>query len=83
MKTASVRDLRHHFGNILTWIRDGEEVEITMRRRVVARLVPERLVKNAVVKMPCFAARLKKIHGRRTLSVATSRAILADNKGRY
>ena len=83
MKTASVRDLRHHFGNILMWIKEGQEVEITMRRRVVARLVPERQVKNAAVKMPHFASRLKKIHGRRTLSIAASRAILAENKGRY
>ncbi len=83
MKTASVRDLRHHFGNVLTWIKEGQEVKITMRQRVVARLVPERQVKNAAVKMPHFASRLKKIHGRRTLSAAASRAILAANKGRY
>ena len=83
MKTASVRDLRHHFGIILMWIKEGQEVEITMRRRVVARLVPERQVKNAAVKMPHFASRLKKIHGRRTLSIAASRAVLAENKGRY
>jgi antitoxin (DNA-binding transcriptional repressor) of toxin-antitoxin stability system len=83
MKSASVRDLRHHFGNLLTWIREGQEIKITMRRRVVARLVPERPVQRAPIKMPDFAKRLKKIHGRRTISSAAARALLAENKGKY
>jgi antitoxin (DNA-binding transcriptional repressor) of toxin-antitoxin stability system len=83
MKSASVRDLRHHFGDLLTWIREGQEIKITMRRRVVARLVPERPEQKAPIKMPDFARRLKKIHGRRTISSAATRALLAENKGRY
>jgi antitoxin (DNA-binding transcriptional repressor) of toxin-antitoxin stability system len=83
MRSASVRDLRQHFANLLIWIKEGQEIKITMRRRVVARLVPERPAKKVAVKMPDFAARLKKIHGRRTISAATARALLAENKGRY
>jgi hypothetical protein len=33
--------------------------------------------------MPDFATRLKKVHGRRIISAAAARAILAENKGRY
>jgi antitoxin (DNA-binding transcriptional repressor) of toxin-antitoxin stability system len=83
MKSASVRDLRHHFGNLLTWIKEGQEIKITLRRRVVARLVPEPPQKRVAVKRPDFAKRLKKIHGRRTISSAAARALLAENKGRY
>jgi antitoxin (DNA-binding transcriptional repressor) of toxin-antitoxin stability system len=83
MKSASVRDLRHHFANLLIWIKEGQEIKITMRRRVVARLVPERAQKKAAPKMPDFARRLKKIHGRRTISSAVARGLLAENKGRY
>lgn len=83
MKTASVRDLRQHFGNVLTWINEGQEVQITMRRRVVARLIPQGPAARRGAKMPDFAARLKKIHGRRTISAAAVREILAENKGRY
>jgi len=54
-----------------------------MRRKVIARLVPERRAKKPAVKMPDFAARLKKVHGRRIVSAAAARAILAENKGRY
>jgi antitoxin (DNA-binding transcriptional repressor) of toxin-antitoxin stability system len=35
MKTASVRDIRHDFGRVLSWIADGEKVDITKRRRVM------------------------------------------------
>ena len=83
MKTASVRDLRHHFASLLTWIKEGQEIKITMRRKVIARLVPERRAKKPAVKMPDFAARLKKVHGRRIISSAAARAIVAENKGRY
>jgi antitoxin (DNA-binding transcriptional repressor) of toxin-antitoxin stability system len=83
MKTASVRDLRHHFANRRTWIKEGQEIKITMRRKIIARLVPERRAKKRAVKMPDFAARLKKVHGRRIISSAAAGAILAENKGRY
>lgn len=41
MKTASVRELRQDFPRIMAWIEEGEQVAVTMRRKVVARLVPE------------------------------------------
>jgi prevent-host-death family protein len=58
MKTATVRDIRHDFGRILSWVEEGQQVEITKRRRIVARMVP---VKPRSVKMewPDFEARLK------------------------
>ncbi len=42
MKTASVRDIRQNFPRVMAWIADGEQVAVTMRRKVVARLVPEK-----------------------------------------
>jgi antitoxin (DNA-binding transcriptional repressor) of toxin-antitoxin stability system len=83
MKTASVRDLRQKFGSLLTWLEEGHENQITMRRRVVARLVPDRPESAARVRMPDFSARLKQIHGEQVLSAEATRAILDENKGRY
>ena len=40
MKTASVRDLRNHYGKLLFWVKSGEEVVIQERGRAVARLIP-------------------------------------------
>jgi antitoxin (DNA-binding transcriptional repressor) of toxin-antitoxin stability system len=59
MKTATVREIRHDFGRVLTWIEEGEQVEITKRKRVVARLVPVK-IKAKEFKWPDFAARRKK-----------------------
>jgi antitoxin (DNA-binding transcriptional repressor) of toxin-antitoxin stability system len=81
MKTASVRELRQNFGSLLTWLEEGQEIQITMRRRVVARLVPDRTNSTPKVKMPDFAARLKKIHGTKAISAEEARAILDESKG--
>jgi antitoxin (DNA-binding transcriptional repressor) of toxin-antitoxin stability system len=67
----------------LTWIKEGQEIKITMRRKIIARLIPERRAKKRAVKMPDFAARLRKVHGHRIISSGAARAILAENKGRY
>lgn len=42
MKTASVRDLRNTYNQLLRWVEAGEEVVIQRRGKPVARLVPER-----------------------------------------
>lgn len=83
MKSASVRDLRHRFGHLLTWINEGQEIQITMRRRVIARLIPDKSAAKKKIKMPDFAARRKKIHGRKMLSAKVVADLLAENKGRY
>jgi antitoxin (DNA-binding transcriptional repressor) of toxin-antitoxin stability system len=83
MKTASVRELRQNFGSLLAWLEDGQEIQITMRRRVVARLVPARPNSAAKVSMPDFIARLKKIHGERVISAEQAQAILDENKGQF
>ena len=41
MKTATVRELRNRYTQLLEWIDAGEEVRITRRGIVIARLVPE------------------------------------------
>ena len=56
MKTASVRDIRQNFPRVMAWIADGEQVAITMRRKVVARLIPEKPADRRSVKSPDFAA---------------------------
>jgi len=40
MKTATVRDLRNRYTSLLRWISAGEEILITQRGVVIARLSP-------------------------------------------
>jgi antitoxin (DNA-binding transcriptional repressor) of toxin-antitoxin stability system len=66
MTKASVRDLRYDFKKIERLLLQGEEIQITKRRRVIARLVPEG--PEAAKKMPDFRARIRKIYGDKVLS---------------
>ena len=67
MKTASVRDLRQNFPRVMAWIADGEEVAITMRRKVVARLVPEKQSARRKIEAPDFAGISRRIFGDRII----------------
>ena len=66
MKRATVRDLRYHFSAIEATLRQGEEIEIRKRKRVIGRLVP---VRPKVSAYPDFAARTRKIFGDKILAV--------------
>ena len=80
MRKATVRDLRYRFGEIENLLQEGEEIQITKRRRVVARLVPIRPTKPRV--RPNYLARLKKIYGSKQLAVPGSE-LLASERDRF
>ena len=63
MRTATIRQVRHDFGTVLTWVAEGEEVTVLNRTRPVARICPPRAQTPAKFKMPDFTARAKAIFG--------------------
>ncbi len=80
MKKASIRDLRYAFKKIERLLHQGEEVQITKRRRVIARLVPEGVESSAGV--PDFLSRLRKIYGEKMLT-KTGAQVLDEDRSRY
>jgi antitoxin (DNA-binding transcriptional repressor) of toxin-antitoxin stability system len=80
MKKASIRDLRYAFKKIERLLRQGEEIQITKRRRVIARLVPEGM--ESSVEVPDFLGRLRKIYGGKVLTKSGAQ-LLADDRSRY
>jgi antitoxin (DNA-binding transcriptional repressor) of toxin-antitoxin stability system len=80
MKTASVRDLRYDFPKIESLLKEGEEIQITKRRQVIARLVPERSVRK--VEFPDFRARKRAIFGDDVLEV-TGAEIIRQDRDRF
>ena len=76
MDRATVRDLRYRFPEVEARLRQGETVEITKHKRVIARLVPERPQTTPAV--PPFASRLKKIFGKKTLRVTGAELVRAE-----
>jgi antitoxin (DNA-binding transcriptional repressor) of toxin-antitoxin stability system len=80
MRKASVRDLRYEFKKIERLLRQGEEVQITKRRRVIARLVPDGA--EAPKQIPDFLGRLRTIYGDKVLAVSGAELVSSD-RSRY
>jgi antitoxin (DNA-binding transcriptional repressor) of toxin-antitoxin stability system len=79
MNTASIRDLRYAFKKIERLLHKGEEIQITKRRRVIARLVPEG--RERQTEAPDFLARLRKIYGEKVLAISGAE-LLAEDRSR-
>lgn len=80
MKKASVRDLRYAFKKIERLLHQGEEIQITKRQRVIARLVPESA--EPAAKIPDFLGRLRAIYGDRVLPVSGAE-LVSEDRSRY
>ncbi|MCX6936873.1 MAG: type II toxin-antitoxin system Phd/YefM family antitoxin [Verrucomicrobia bacterium] len=52
MKTVTIRQIRNHFPEVLKFVRNGESVDITSRRKVVATLTPPSVKKKAPAMRP-------------------------------
>jgi len=81
MKTASVRDLRYDFKKIEHMLSQGEEIQITKRRHVIARLLPEKPAERPP--MPDFLGRLRSIYGDKVLDVSVEDVLRDDRDSRY
>ncbi len=79
MNTASIRDLRYHFPKIERMLAQGQEIQITKRKKVVAKLVPAPV---SPPERPDFMARLKEIWGDRVLTPSGAE-IIAQDRDRY
>ena len=81
VKKASLSELRYHFSVIEQLLRDGEEVQITRRKRVIGRLLPPEPV--VVVEMPDFLGRMKKIFGKKRMKMSGAKQIALDRSERF
>lgn len=80
MKTATVRELRNRYSEVFKWIEAGEEVTISKRGVIIARLIPQKSAKNQRVDWRESAAlRLDRTHMRR-LSTTESAELLAESQ---
>ena len=77
MASATIRDLRYHFGEVERILQRGEEIEIRRRQRPIAKLVPLR----PTTEYPDFAAVQRKIFGRRKRKMMDGLELAARNRG--
>jgi antitoxin (DNA-binding transcriptional repressor) of toxin-antitoxin stability system len=78
MNKATVRDLRYRFSAVEDLLRDGEEIYITKRKRVIARLLPTAPVPPAA--FPDFLARQKKTFGKKRMRVSGAEQLAAERE---
>jgi prevent-host-death family protein len=76
MKAVPSRELQREMRAILDRVERGESVEITRRGRPVARLVPARPAPPEP--WPDLDTRARSVLGRRRITPAPSRQIIAD-----
>ena len=79
MKKASIRDLRYRFPEVEALLREGQEIAITKRRKVIARLIPN--AAPVPVVPPDFLARLKKTYGKKVLKITGAELLAAEREG--
>ena len=84
MKTATVRELRNRYTQLLEWIDAGEEIKITRRGIVIARLVPENRARaHPGVDWTRSAAFALDRLNLRPLKAEQTAKLLDDNKGPF
>jgi prevent-host-death family protein len=84
MKTATVRELRNEYKRVLGWAEAGEEVAISRRGKIIARIVPAKPQSKRVdwTKSAAFALhRKRKEEGHRVLTAEESAALRAESQG--
>jgi antitoxin (DNA-binding transcriptional repressor) of toxin-antitoxin stability system len=80
MRTVTVRQLGCEFKKIECLLQQGEEIQITKRGRVIARLVPENT--QSPPKLPDFCALVRAIYGDKVLKVSGAELVRRD-RDRY
>ena len=83
MKTATVRELRNRYTTVLKWIEAGEEVAISKRGVVIARLVPETPQRTVKVDWMQSAAIRRNRKSERSLTAEEAATLLDENKGKW
>ncbi len=78
LRKASVHDLRYGFRKIERLLYQGEEIQITKRGHVIARLVPES--EQPAAEVPDFLGRLRATYGDKVPAVSGAELVSEDRK---
>ncbi len=79
MKKATVRDLRYNFPKIERMLRAGNEIQITKRNKVIAKLSPET---DKPPEMPDFFGRMREMFGDKIFERSNAE-LIAEDRDRF
>ena len=81
MATVSIRELQQNLKRVIERVERGETVEVTRRRRTVARLAPVKAT-GAASDWPDLEARTRAVFGKRVIKPAGSKVVIDDRGDR-
>jgi prevent-host-death family protein len=79
--SVSIRELQQHLKRVMARVERGEVVEVTRRRRPVARLAPA-TVSGPLSAWPDLEARTRAVFGNRIIVPGGSEIVSEDRTGR-
>jgi prevent-host-death family protein len=79
---VSMRELQQNLKKVIARVERGETVELTKRRRVVARLVPA-FEHKPVAPWPDLDARARAVFGNRIITPSPSAQLIKDRGERW
>jgi prevent-host-death family protein len=77
MKKVAIRELQQNIRRVMELVEQGETVEVTRRRRPIARLTPIRQPREPAP-WPDLDARARKVLGNRLVTPGAGRQLLRD-----
>jgi prevent-host-death family protein len=80
MRTVAIRELQQNIRRVMELVELGETVEVTRRRRPIARLTPIRQPRQPAP-WPDLDARARKVLGKRVVKPGAGEQILRDRDG--
>ena len=80
MKTATVREVQHGLAGVLSEVQKGQEIAVTKRGKVIARIVPASRAKGRL-RWPNSGSRMKQLMSGATLTGATPSEIIRELRG--
>jgi len=80
MRSTTVRELRNNYSKVLEWVAAGDEVEVTRRGKIVAKVVPVSPSLRRKVDWSKSAA-LNRQPWAKTLTLEQKNGLLADSRG--
>ena len=83
MKTATVRDLRNRYTTVLRWVSAGEDVLITRRGVVIAKLSPATPQTGHLVDWASSPEVLRDRSGDDVMSAEQTAEILTEASGKW
>ena len=78
MKSTTIRELKHATSTVLSWVEQGETVEVRRRNHPVAILTSP--AKKEAVTQPDFEGRLQAIYGDNMMPV-TADELISEARG--